>query len=600
MQVQKFDVFLCHNSGDKDEVIEIGLQLRQRGLNPWLDRWELRPGEDLQDVLDEQIEHIQTTAVFVGKVGIGPWQRQEIKVFLRRFADQGYPIFPVILPSAPQELELPTFLKGGTWVDFRKSNPDPFEQLVWGVTGKKPVSFSRVESLEKTKGVVAQPILLNFEKVELLKGSANLNYEEKLKIYRSALQECIAQGEKITLDTVQESMLACRSHLMLTLENVKDIEFEVLGTTLETRTATVKELGTTLETRTATVEEAESEIPYGASDELDSEEVRRAMEDLQKRLRQAKGKSFTFLLVGKTGVGKSSTINSLMDAEVAPVGDFDPCTTNVNILETNLHGATVRVIDTPGLCDDLEEVGNDDKYIDLIRQRVSYPIDAVLFVTKLDDSRVDASEKRGLRILTEAFGELFWGKSVIVFTRSDKVSSARFEEFLRERTKRIHAALSELKVSRETVYSIPSVAVDNTDIEKVDPDGEKWIKRFYLTVLDRVEDDTKSVLLLSTSHTLEKRGISPLRVASMAAMAGTGVVSSLYPAAAIASMLGIGASSASVGTAVSGTGSVVFTGLFAFSNPVGWAFILGTAAAVGGLSAVAIGGLPYDRAVNKK
>ncbi|WP_189525311.1 GTPase [Nostoc sp. 'Peltigera membranacea cyanobiont' 232] len=227
------------------------------------------------------------------------------------------------------------------------------------------------------------------------------------------------------------------------------------------------------------------------------------VDELRQRLEQAKGKTFTFLLIGKTGVGKSSTINSLMGTNVAPVGDFDPCTINVNIYDTDLNEAIVRVIDTPGLCDDIEEAGNDAKYIELIRQNIPYAIDAVLFVSRLDDSRVDASEKRGLRLITEAFGELFWKKSVIVFTCSDKVPNSRFEEYLSERTKRIHAALSALKLSNDTVHAIPSVAVDNTNLEKLNPpDGEKWIQQFYCTVLDRIENnDSKDVFVLSTSHT---------------------------------------------------------------------------------------------------
>ena len=176
-----------------------------------------------------------------------------------------------------------------------------------------------------------------------------------------------------------------------------------------------------------------------------SEEVKAVVEELQKRLEQAKGKTFTFLLIGRTGVGKSSTINSLIGANVAPVGDFDPCTADVTVHETNLHGAIVRVIDTPGLCDDLEEVGNDAKYIELMREKIPGAIDAVLFVSRLDDTRVDASEKRGLRLITEAFGEPFWKKSVIVFTQSDKVPDERFEEYVCERTKRIRAALLEFQ-----------------------------------------------------------------------------------------------------------------------------------------------------------
>lgn len=139
METEKeFDVFLCHNSEDKGVVTEIANKLRLRGINPWLDIWNLRPGTDLQDALGEEIEKIQTVAVFIGSAGIGLWQRQEIKFFIREFIERDCLVFPVMLESAPDELELPPLLAGKTWVDFRSSIPNPLEQLVWGITSKKP------------------------------------------------------------------------------------------------------------------------------------------------------------------------------------------------------------------------------------------------------------------------------------------------------------------------------------------------------------------------------------------------------------------------------------------------------------------------------
>lgn len=66
-----FDVFLCHRSGDKPAVEEIGRALRDRGLRPWLDVWELRPGVPWQPALEEQIRTIRAAAVFVGAGGRG-------------------------------------------------------------------------------------------------------------------------------------------------------------------------------------------------------------------------------------------------------------------------------------------------------------------------------------------------------------------------------------------------------------------------------------------------------------------------------------------------------------------------------------------------
>ena len=34
-------------------------------------------------------------------------------------------------------LKLPLILEGMTWVDFRKQEPDPMKQLIWGITGKR-------------------------------------------------------------------------------------------------------------------------------------------------------------------------------------------------------------------------------------------------------------------------------------------------------------------------------------------------------------------------------------------------------------------------------------------------------------------------------
>lgn len=115
--------------------------MKEQGLLPWLDVWELRPGLPWQRALEEQIEHIQTAAVFVGKDGIGPWQQMELEAFLREFVSRGCPVIPVLLDYAPDKPQLPVFLRGMTWVDFRKADSEPLENLIWGITGKRKSSY---------------------------------------------------------------------------------------------------------------------------------------------------------------------------------------------------------------------------------------------------------------------------------------------------------------------------------------------------------------------------------------------------------------------------------------------------------------------------
>jgi CheY-like chemotaxis protein len=133
----KFDVFLCHNSEDKSVVKDIGNELKRRGLSPWLDEWELRPGLSWQELVEEQIEDIKSAAVFVGQSGLGPWQEMEVRGLLSEFVKRKCPVIPVILSDAPKKPILPLFLREMTWVDFRKEEPDPIQQLIWGITGKK-------------------------------------------------------------------------------------------------------------------------------------------------------------------------------------------------------------------------------------------------------------------------------------------------------------------------------------------------------------------------------------------------------------------------------------------------------------------------------
>jgi hypothetical protein len=134
-----FDVFLCHNWGDKPAVKQIAQLLRARAVVPWLDEWELRPGEAWQSALEDQISGIKSAAIFVGEAGIGPWQERELYGFLCEFVARRCPVIPVLLPDAPQKPTLPLFLRALTWVDFRSSEPDPLDALIWGITGAKPI-----------------------------------------------------------------------------------------------------------------------------------------------------------------------------------------------------------------------------------------------------------------------------------------------------------------------------------------------------------------------------------------------------------------------------------------------------------------------------
>lgn len=133
----EYDVFLCYNTEDKVEVKKIAYRLIDRYLLPWLDEWDVPPGHSIVHSLEEQIDKINSAAIFVGESGIGPWQRLEYDALLKRSQKRGCRIIPVILPDCKKEPELPLFLENAKWVDFRRSEPDPLLELIWGITGEQ-------------------------------------------------------------------------------------------------------------------------------------------------------------------------------------------------------------------------------------------------------------------------------------------------------------------------------------------------------------------------------------------------------------------------------------------------------------------------------
>ena len=64
----------------------------------------------------------------------------ELAAYLREFVNRNCPVIPVILQGTDKLPELPLFLKGMTWVDFRQTEPDPLQRLIWGITGEKPAN----------------------------------------------------------------------------------------------------------------------------------------------------------------------------------------------------------------------------------------------------------------------------------------------------------------------------------------------------------------------------------------------------------------------------------------------------------------------------
>lgn len=228
-------------------------------------------------------------------------------------------------------------------------------------------------------------------------------------------------------------------------------------------------------------------------------EVKEAIDTLE----EGRRRTFTFLLIGRTGVGKSSTINSLLGDDVAPVGDYKPKTREVQKYSRSIEGVTFTVVDTPGLCDDLPQKGYDDAYLKKMKAEIS-DIDCLWFVTDLMATRAGGDEKRAIQLINKAFGKEVWHHAIIVFTRADLIE-AEYQRELDIRTQMIREAIRDVSPPNTRYRPIASVAVSNNQDTL---NGKPWLNDLYMTVFKSISRTSLIPFYLGTTSRLitEKKG----------------------------------------------------------------------------------------------
>jgi tetratricopeptide (TPR) repeat protein/KaiC/GvpD/RAD55 family RecA-like ATPase len=137
MVADMLNVFLSYHWRDHDAVEKLAHAIKERGLNPFLDRWYLVPGRSWVQALEKVLSSCQAVAIFLGPNGMGRWQQREKDLALDRQAkDSNFPVIPILLPGADPALG---FLSLNTWVDLRNgTTPKAIEILARAVRGEPP------------------------------------------------------------------------------------------------------------------------------------------------------------------------------------------------------------------------------------------------------------------------------------------------------------------------------------------------------------------------------------------------------------------------------------------------------------------------------
>ncbi len=129
-------VFVSHASEDKDRfVTKFATRLRENGIDAWLDKWEMLPGDSLIDkIFEEGLKEADAVIIVLSNYSVDkPWVREELNASIVSKLSKGTKIIPIVLDNCT----VPEALKATLWesIDNVGSYDNSFNRILSSILG---------------------------------------------------------------------------------------------------------------------------------------------------------------------------------------------------------------------------------------------------------------------------------------------------------------------------------------------------------------------------------------------------------------------------------------------------------------------------------
>lgn len=203
----------------------------------------------------------------------------------------------------------------------------------------------------------------------------------------------------------------------------------------------------------------------------------------------------TIAIIGITGVGKSTTINSLFGTKLG-VGHFQSCTQKGTPIEINATKGKIILYDMPGLGEDEEK----DEEHKLEYQKILPHCDVVLWITDISTREISSQQRYLKEIL-----KYLEGRIVICCNKADKVHpdnwntiinspSEEQTEILQKRIADVRSKLCKVipQLSEEVIVYYSADKHYNLDelfgaMLAASPKNRGWVIKDRIDLADRLE-----------------------------------------------------------------------------------------------------------------